>query len=172
MSETIQIMDEGKRYCTAKEAMRYAISYMETEQAHAIRKIQCSRKGTPDSEAELFIRMFGRYLHKNHTRVFLLAETDKLLAQMIEVLPERYTGIKIVSAVTMEEDGISDDMILNQINGEEIECIIAALSDESEDDFYEQYHSLLDTKIWVELGTNLRVKKKWDFPIRHFLKKD
>ncbi len=160
MSETIQILDAEHEYCTAKEAMQFAVEYMQSNAVHAIQKITCRHGIAPDSEAELFVKMFGRFLHKNHCKVFLFAETEKLLAGMIEVLPEKYTGIRIVSVATMEEAGISDDMILNRINGDEVDCIIASFSEEMQDRLFQQYRNSLDVKIWVELGTKLRTRRK------------
>lgn len=170
MSETIQILDADHEYCTAKEAMQYAVEYMQSNAVHAIQKITCRHGIARDSEAELFVKMFGRFLHKNHCKVFLFAETEKLLARMIEALPEKYTGIQIVSVATLEETGISDDMILNRINGDEVDCIIASFSEEMQDKLFQQYRASLDVKIWVELGTKLRMRRKFiDFkPFREF----
>ncbi len=167
MNETIQIVDGEQEEYTAKDAMRYALEYLQSDKPQPIQKISCSHAMAQDTEAELFLKMFGRLLHMNRSKVFLFAETEELLAKMIEVLPERYTGIQIVSVATLDEKGVSDDLILNRINGDEVECIIAAMSEEAEDNFYEKYRNSLDVKIWVELGTNLRVKKKiWDFLMR------
>ncbi len=161
MSETIQILDAEHEYCTAKEAMQYAVDYMQSNAVHAIQKITCRHGIAPDSEAELFVKMFGRFLHKHNCKVFLFAETEKLLAKMIEALPEKYTGIQIVSMATLEETTLSDDMILNRINGDEVDCIIASFSEEQQDKLFQQYRTLLDVKIWVELGTRIRTRRRW-----------
>ena len=65
---------------------------------------------------------------------------------------------------TLDEPGISDDMILNRINGGEADCIFAALSGPVQEEFISRYRTSLDAKIWIGLGTRLKNRKKrWDF---------
>ncbi|MEE1314361.1 MAG: WecB/TagA/CpsF family glycosyltransferase [Faecalimonas sp.] len=156
MSETIQIQGGERAYYTAKEAMQCVVDCLQSKEVRAIQIIRCGQGKSSDSEAEVFRKMFGRLLHKNQGKVFLLAETEVLLGKMIELLPKRYTGIHIVSMATFEEPGISEDMILNQINGEEVDCILAMLSEEADKEFLEKYRTALNAKIWVEFGTRLR----------------
>lgn len=164
MSGNIQILDGQHDSYTAKEAMQHAVEYLQSETAHAIQIITFEHGKEPESEAELFVKMFGRFLHKSQGKVFLFAETETLLSKMIEVLPERYTGIRIVEMATLDEPGISDDMILNRINGGEADCIFAALSDPVQEEFISRYRTSLDAKIWIGLGTRLKNRKKrWDF---------
>ena len=111
-------------------------------------KIITFENETDSEEQRLFVKMFVRFLHKNQ------------------------------GMIALEEEGISNDMILNHINGVETDCIIAALTKEIQEEFIASYRSALDAKIWLGIGTHLKMKqKKWrieaikQFFVRHLLKK-
>ena len=75
----------------------------------------------------LFIKMIMRYLQKNHISVFLLSETEASRLQLEKYINEEYGNLKIVDSTSLEERGSSDDMLLNVINGLEVECILSTL---------------------------------------------
>ena len=74
---------------------------------------------------------------------------------------------------TWEEHGISNDKLLNRINGVEADCIIASLPYELEARFTEQSRLSLNAKVWFGIGN----KREWDSDknfvekMRVFLKK-
>ena len=67
----------------------------------------------------------------------------------------------------MKEHGVSDDNILNRINGAEAECILVSLPTATERDFLEKYRAALDAKIWFNVGTHLKEREK-SSPLRRF----
>lgn len=163
MSEKIQIKSGQEDGHTAKEAMKQVVEYMKTNSVHAIQIITIKDSKGFESESVLFVKMFMRFLHRNHGRVFLLAENENMISKLEEYVREKYANIMIVETAVMSEQGVSDDMILNQINGAPAECIIAALSASVQDRFVEQYRTSLDAKIWFGIGTQLKPKKpKWN----------
>lgn len=112
-----------------------------------------------EAESHLFIKMFARFLHKNKVKVFLFAENDAVLREMQNLIATKSMGMKVVETATLEEHGVSDDMILNRINGVEADCVIAALPSPLRQEFIVRNRMLLNARIWVGLGTNLTNKK-------------
>lgn len=132
-----------------------------------------------EAEEMLFMKMFLRYLHKNRKRVFLIADTAELLDALIEYAKNRYSGIRISGTASMEEHGVSDDMIVNMVNGTETDCIMAFLPSPLQEQFALRNKSLLNARMWMGLGTDVKDKlmgslvknKLKTFFVRQFLKK-
>ena len=132
-----------------------------------------------EAEEMLFMKMFLRYLHKNRKRVFLIVDTAELLDALIEYAKKRYSGIRISGTASMEEHGVSDDMIVNMVNGTETDCIMAFLPSPLQEQFALRNKSLLNARMWMGLGTDVKdqlmgslVRNKLKtFFVRQFLKK-
>lgn len=159
MIEKIEIRSDKEKGYTAKEAMKLAVEHMNAKTAHVISVITLEDKQW-DSESALFVMMFLRFLHKNRGKVILLAENTTMADELEVHIAESNAKIRIVERVTIEEHGVSDDMILNRINGAEAECIIASLPTEMEERFLEKNRTALDAKIWFSMGTHLKKKKE------------
>ncbi len=106
------------------------------------------------AEPILFVKMVMRYLHKNKVRVFLLAEKESSMNRLKEILGAGYDGIQIVGSATMEAQ-VSDDMLLNQVNGVETDCILSTLSSPLQEEFIIRNKTLLHAKLWLGLGIML-----------------
>lgn len=148
-------MDTVERKYTAKEAMQSVVEYLKDDTARATKVI--SIRAISESEQKLFIKMFSHWLHKNRERVFLLADSVSALELMKQRIASKYKGIKIVETATLEEHGVSDDMILNRINGAEANCIIVSLSKDVEESFISNNRKSLNAKVWLGLGN----KREW-----------
>ena len=128
----------------------------------------------------LFIKMVMRFLHKNSTRVFLLAEDVADLQKLKMYMEEDYSNVQVVGTATMEENAASDDMLLNLVNGAEAECILSALPSPVEEQFIFRNQALVNAKVWLGFGNLLDELKKEktgfmkvkEFIIRQFLKKE
>ena len=128
----------------------------------------------------LFIKMVMRFLHKNSTRVFLLAEDVADLQKLEMYMQEDYSNVQVVGSATMEENAASDDMLLNLVNGAEAECILSALPSPVEEQFIFRNQALVNAKVWLGFGNLLDELKKEktgfmkvkEFIIRQFLKKE
>ena len=79
-------------------------------------------------EQRTYLRMFLRYLHKNHFRVFLLVETEEEAEAFYQYLEERYSGIQVAGMAKVSPTDSADDLVVNAVNGAETDCVIAALS--------------------------------------------
>lgn len=113
-----------------------------------------------EADSHLFMRLCMRFLHKNRVKVFLLAENEAVLAKLKGYISQSLSGIRIIETATMEEHGVSDDMILNRINGAEAECIIAALSTPVQQQFAMRNRMLMNARVWIGLGTSFIENKK------------
>ena len=49
----------------------------------------------------------------------------------------------------------ADDMLVNAINGGEVDCVISALEPPLQEDFIIQNRALLNTALWVGLGSEM-----------------
>jgi len=128
----------------------------------------------------LFIKMVMRFLHKNSARVFLLAEDTADVQKLEMYMQEDYANIQVVGKATMEENGESDDMLLNLVNGAEADCIFSALPSPIEEKFIFRNKSLVNARVWLGFGNLLDELKKEktgfqkvkDFILRQLLKKE
>lgn len=111
-----------------------------------------------EMEDQTFLRLFGRYLHKNQKKVFLLAETTLLLQEMQNFIMMKFPKITVEGTLVMEEHAASEDMIVNAINMADADCIIAAVSSPMQEKFVKKYRTALNAKIWMGLGVEF-VKK-------------
>ena len=154
-------MDTIERKYTAKEAMQAVVEYLKDDAVRATQVITI--RTISESERKLFVRMFSHWLHKNRERIFLLADSVSSLQMLQQRIEARGKGIKIVETATLEEHGISDDMILNRINGAEADCVIASLPQEIEDRFVQQNRKSLNAKVWFGLGCgkDWKQEKTW-----------
>lgn len=128
----------------------------------------------------LFIKMVMRFLHKNSARVFLLAENEADMGKLEGYIQEDYSNLQILGKATLTENGASDDMLLNLVNGAEAECILSAIPSPLEERFISRNKSLVNAKVWLGLGNLLEELKKEktgfqkvkEFILRQLLKKE
>jgi N-acetylglucosaminyldiphosphoundecaprenol N-acetyl-beta-D-mannosaminyltransferase len=93
---------------------------------------------------------------------------------------EDYTNIQVVESATLEENGASDDMLLNLINGSESVCVLSVLPSPLEEKFICRNKALVNAKLWLGLGNMLdelkRERSRWEkvkrFVLRLLLKKE
>lgn len=133
-----------------------------------------------ETDELLFIKMVMRFFHKNGARVFLLAKNTVDLQKLETYMEEDYSNIQVIEKATMEEQGTSDDMLLNLINGAEAECVLSVLPSPMEEEFVGRNKSLINARIWLGLGNLLDEMRKEktgfrkikEFVLREILKKE
>ncbi len=164
--ETIQIIEritaETLKYYQTnamREEIHFDIAFAEDRAVAETLGIRDERI-LKEAETQLFTKLLMQYLHKNRVKVFLLSENEDSIADMKKYLAENWSKIRIVETATMETHGISDDMILNRINGVEADCIIAALQTPLQQEFIARNRMLMDAKLWIGLGTGFFKSKK------------
>lgn len=112
-----------------------------------------------EAETNLFVKMFLRYLKKDHRKVFLLSSNEERQKSLREYLERYYSGIEISGAEIVEDRTGVNDMIVNKINGAEIDCIISVLPSPLQEDFIGENKPVLDARIWMGLGEGM--KSSW-----------
>jgi N-acetylglucosaminyldiphosphoundecaprenol N-acetyl-beta-D-mannosaminyltransferase len=103
-------------------------------------------------EKNVFLKLFFQYLHKNYKRVYLLVETEEEAQSYYNYFQKHHSGVQIVGLAKVSAADRADDMLVNAINGEEVDCVIAALSTPLQEDFIIKNRKLLDARIWLGIG--------------------
>ncbi len=105
-----------------------------------------------ETRTQTYLRMYLKYLHKNHSRVYLLVETEEEADRLTAHLVSRYRGIQIAGAAKVASGTDMDDMLVNAINGGEVDCVIAILSSPIQEEFIARNRSLINARMWLGAG--------------------
>lgn len=105
-----------------------------------------------ETRTQTYLRMYLKYLHKNHSRVYLLVETEEEADRLTAHLVSRYRGIQIAGAAKVASRTDMDDMLVNAINGGEVDCVIAILSSPIQEEFIARNRSLINARMWLGAG--------------------
>lgn len=112
----------------------------------------CEKRRLQEIEQKIYLNMFLRYLHKNHSRVFLLVETEDEAEGFYRYLAERCSGIQIAGIAKVSPADEADDLVVNAVNGAETDCVIASLSSPGQEEFISRNRLLLNTRVWLGIG--------------------
>ena len=107
-----------------------------------------------ETEKKVFLKLFFQYLHKNHKRIYLLSETEEECTSYYKYFTQHHKGVQIVGMAKISAEDRADDMLVNAINGGEVDCIIAALSTPLQEDFIIKNKKLLNARLWLGIGKN------------------
>lgn len=110
------------------------------------------KKQLQEIEQRTYLKMFFRFLHKNHSRVFLLVETEEEAEAFYRYLEESYSGIQVAGMAKVSSLDAADDLVVNAVNGAETDCVIAALSSPGQEDFIVRNRMLLNARVWLGVG--------------------
>ena len=99
-----------------------------------------------------YLKMFLRFLHKNHSRVFLLVETEEEAEGFYRFLEEDYSGIQVAGIAKVSPADEADDLVVNAVNGAETDCVIASLSSPGQEEFITRNRLLLNARVWLGVG--------------------
>lgn len=138
------------------------------------------RKYLQETENKTFLKMFFRYLHKNHKRVYLLVESEEECEKFYSYLERYYGGVQIVGLAKVSAKDRADDMLINAINGGEVDCVLAALSAPLQEEFIIKNKGILNARIWIGLGKEMLPVgrrgggqgKFTQFIVKHIFKKE
>lgn len=112
------------------------------------------KKKIQEIENKTFLKMLMHYFHKNHSRVFVVTDTESETESLVEVLARRYSGIQVVDTAVLPETESKDDGLVNRINGtaEGVDCVIAVLKSPRQEAFLRKNKTVLDARVWVSVG--------------------
>lgn len=109
-------------------------------------------KNLQEIQEHIFLKMLLRYLNRHHKRVYLLVETEMEGEDFLHYLERYYRGIQIGGIAKVSAKDRSDDMIVNAINGADIDCVISSMSSPLQEDFVTKNRSALNANVWLGLG--------------------
>ena len=189
MNEKINVLDVNIDSCTAKEAMKETIAFLESGPVSVIDVVSVDglmqmndlselkarmnefdlvlpgeklileaaeeARLPKEIDIKLYLKMFMRYLHKNHKRMYLLVESEEDGQEAFRYMQRTYSGIQLVGLAKVSAEGRADDMLVNAINGSEVDCILSALSVPLQEDFIAKNRNLLDARVWVGVGNRM-----------------
>lgn len=127
-----------------------------------------------ETDDKLFLRMFMKYMQKNHKKLFLLAENEEKLDKAEELLIRQNRGIQIIGKAVITQDGERIQNVINAINGTETDCILSVLSSPFQEQFIQRNKALLNARVWLGCGTAFRQNfedMRLNNRIRHFVMK-
>ena len=127
-----------------------------------------------ETDDKLFLRMFMKYMQKNHKKLFLLAESEEELNKAEELLNRQNRGIQIIGKAVITQDGELIQNVINAINGTETDCILSVLSSPFQEQFIQRNKALLNARVWLGCGTAFRQNfedMRLNNRIRHFVMK-
>lgn len=105
-----------------------------------------------EAHNQTFQKMLFRYFHKNHFGLFVLADSEEELMWLKAYLEDNYAGIRIAGGEVVPGDESADDMIMNQINGAEVDCVLAGLISPKQEEFILRCREALNARLWLGIG--------------------
>ncbi len=132
------------------------------------------RQMLKETEGNVFLKMFLRFLKKDGQRLFLVGDSQEDLAEFQSFLETHHQGLRIVGSAVIPEHDKGDDMIVNQINGLEVDCILSGLSVAKQEAFIKRNRNLLNARLWMRTGKTPRTSREssgFAGTVRNFLRK-
>lgn len=124
------------------------------------------RKRLQETDDRLYLQMFFRYLHKNHKRIYLLVESEEEGRRVYEYLEHRYGSIQVCGMAKVSAQDRADDMLVNAINGAEVDCVLSLLSSPLREDFAVKNKNLFNVRLFLCLGKTMIPEEKRRFGSR------
>ncbi len=117
-------------------------------------------KGEDFASATEFLQLVYADLNAHHRRVYLLTESVEESQAFYDYLEKNFSGIQIVGMAKVSAANRADDMLVNAINGGEVDCILSALSTPLQEDFIARNRNLLNIRLFLGLGKELLPERK------------
>lgn len=113
------------------------------------------RKCLREIEERTFLKMLLRYINRHHKRVYLLVESEEEGQELLRFLEYNCRGAQIGGMAKVSAASRADDMIVNAINGADIDCVLSAMSSPLQEDFVTRNRSILNANVWLGLGRDI-----------------
>lgn len=113
------------------------------------------RKLLKDVSDKVFLKMFLRFLKKNRKKIFLITPSVQEFDSLEQAIERYYRGLAVVGHGVLDEEGKSEEDIINDINGAEIDCVFSVLPSPQQEDFIVRNSALLNARVWLGCGRAL-----------------
>lgn len=107
-----------------------------------------------DVSGKIFLKMFFRYLQKNHKKIILITSDEKMTERLKKAIQKNHKGMIVTGACQLDENR-SQEEIVNEINGMEADCILSFLPAPLQENFIVNNKALLNVKLWLGCGSTL-----------------
>lgn len=125
-----------------------------------------------DVADRIFLKMFLKYLQKNRKKIFLIAQSESELIQIKNAVETYNRGILIEGHSFLDAPGTSEEDVINDVNGAEIDCVVSILPSPGQEDFIARNSALLNTRVWLGCGRALELSySEKGGGVRHFFQK-
>lgn len=118
------------------------------------------KKLLEEAKGKTFTKLLLKYLNREKSRIFLLTNSEEEGKEFYHLLNSRYENIQLVGMAKVSEENRSDDMLVNAINGGEVECVLSILSTPLQEDFILKNRNLLNARIWLGIGKDYTISSK------------
>lgn len=112
-------------------------------------------KNLREIRERVFLKMLLRYIDRHHKRLYLLVESEEEGEAFLHYLERYCKGAQIGGLAKVSAFDRADDMIVNAINGADIDCVISSMSSPLQEDFVTKNKSTLNANVWLGLGKTI-----------------
>lgn len=85
---------------------------------------------------------------------------DEEAQAFYKFLNESYAGIQLLGMAKVSAEDKGDELVVNAVNGDEVDCVIAALSAPIREEFAENNKHLLNARVWLGVGKMLKMTRQ------------
>ena len=127
-----------------------------------------------ETDEGTFLKLFIKYIQKNHKKIYVLAETEEELAKTEDILRRRNRGIRFSGRSVLDPQEAREENVINDINGTETDCILSVLHTPYQEEFISRNKALLNARVWLGCGTVFRQqydRRRLGDRAKHFLLK-
>lgn len=103
-----------------------------------------------------FLKLFIKYIQKNHKKIYILAESEEELEKTQEMLRRRNRGIRFSGGSVLDPQEAREENVVNDINGTETDCILSVLPAPYQEEFISRNKALLNARVWLGCGRVFR----------------
>ena len=132
------------------------------------------KKKLQEAHNRVFMKMVLHYFHKSHRKLFILADSVEEAGNLKRYLQEEYGAVEVAGTAVVPNDESADDMITNQINGAEVDCILASLGTPKQEEFIARCKNVLSARLWLGIGRETALfpkKENWMESLRDFFER-
>ncbi len=113
------------------------------------------KKCLREIQEHTFLKMLFRYINRHHKRIYLLVESEEEGQELLRYLEYHCRGAQIGGMAKVSAMDRADDMIVNAINGADIDCVISVMSSPLQEDFVAKNRNVLNANVWLGLGKEI-----------------
>ena len=110
------------------------------------------KKIVKETSAKIFVKMLLRYMTKNNKKVFIISVNHENLLKVKDRLKGYGRGLVIEGMSVAELTGRSEDVIINEINAMDPDCIISVMPSPKQEEFISYNRAFINGRVWIGCG--------------------